>query len=177
MRSTFLIRLACCAAAVLLGKELSAKTLELGFQTGEVLAAEITGAAQEIINLEGSPYKCSFDKKIYVQVVIKMFPGRSISPLDYTLNINGNTANCLAAVCDDEVFVCNPSERYPEKDSLVRLLFVFDGNRVTTGSGSQKTRAVLKSALRNRRAVSFELKNLGSRKFTPVKDIPAGGTF
>ena len=175
MKSAFWTRLACCAVAVFMGKELSAKTLELGFQTGEVMAAEITTAPQEIINLEGSPYKYNFAKKIYVQVVLKMFPGRSISPLDYTLTINGMTANCLAAVCDNETFVCNPSERYPEKDSRVRMLFVYDADKVFPEN--KMVRATLKSKLRNRRSIQLQVTDMGGKKFTPVKDIPADGMF
>ena len=176
MKNLFFL-IACLGLFFFCGNDLYGKTASLGYRTGMIVAAEFSSVSTEIVDTEKYPYGALPQNPRYAVVVVKLEANRSISSLDYSLVINGTTARCIAAALNMDPFVCSPATVYPAASDSVRLLFVFDGNRVTTGSGSQKTRAVLKSALRNRRSVSFELKNLGSRKFTPVKDIPAGGTF
>ena len=150
-----------------------AKTVELGVKTGHIVAAEFSTAPLEIGSLEQTPYPNNYKKKAYAIVVLKMHPRRSISPLDYSLTINRNTANCVAAACNMEPLVSNPAVLYPENNDFVRLVFIFDGNRV---KGNGKTLAgTLTPHLKGRRPVAFNLTDLGSKPMSNFKTIPAAG--
>ena len=150
-----------------------AKTVGLGFQTGAIYAAEFTAYPLEIGALDSTPYPYAYKSPRYAVVVLKMHARRSISPLDYNLTINNVTANCIAAASNMEAFVSNPAVLYPDDKDFVRMVFIFDGNRV---KGNGKTlNAVLRPNINGRKPVSFKITDLGKKPLSDVKKIPAGG--
>lgn len=149
----------------------SAETVKLGYNVGEIIAAETTTAAVEVFDREQSPYPHKFANPRYVVVVLKMHPRRSISSVDYSLSINGTVTPCIAAASNMEPFVCNPAVLYPENKDLVRMLFILDGSQLAAGD----LNASLKANLASRQDVSFKITDLGQAKFTESSKIPAGG--
>ena len=155
------------------GSSVMAKTASMGKYIGEVIAAETSTLPMEITELNKSPYKHNYQTPRYVLLVVKMHPRRSLSSVDYTLSINGVSANCIAAVCNMEPFVTNPAVLFPGNDDLVRMLFIFDGSRVK-GNGKTLT-ATLKAVLNGRQSVQLNITDIGNAQFTDLKNIPADG--
>ena len=155
---------------------LSAKTADLGFRTGKVLAAEITNAPVEVISLDQFPYPLPA-KKIYAVAVLKMEKNRSLSSLDYSLIINGTTAPCVALVCNMASFVCSPGAAFPSEKDYARLLFVVDGAKVQVPAEGKVIRGTLKSNLRGRSNVALNFLSTGSKGFSDCTKIPAAGAL
>lgn len=172
MKSSFFFRLTWLAILITAGT-LSAKTVDMGFKVGWIVAAELTTAPVEIINREKSPYPNNYAQPSYAAVVVKMAPRRSLSSLDYSLTINGITANCIAAARNQDPFVSDPTVLYPEQNDVVRLLFVFDGRRVK--GGSQPLSATLRSNLSGRSNVAIKVTCIQNKAFTNPANIPPAG--
>lgn len=155
--------------------QLCAKTLSMGYLTGDVVAGELTSARYEIITPEKFPYNCNFSKPLYVLVSLKMHSRRSISVFDYKMVINRISAPCVAAMTNDGTFIFSTSPVYPEDKDIVRLLFVFDGNRVKAPGEGKILRGSLVSQLSGRSSLTLNLTDIGSKQFTPAEKIPAAG--
>ena len=126
MKIFYSVKSMCCAALLVLTFTVSAKSVELGFHIGKIMAAEITAQPQEVINLESYPYACKFSKTLYAVVTLKMVTNRSLSPLDYTLSVGNATGNCVSVVNNMESFICSPSVMYPSNKDYARMLFLID---------------------------------------------------
>ncbi len=175
MKKIFSITVAALAFMLISADRLQAKTLEMGYKTGQIIAAEMTSAAVDITGREQSPYPNNFKSPRYVQIMLKMHPRRSIGVVDYALVINNVTANCIAIASNQEPFVSAPTVLSPDPRDVVKMLFVFDGARVK-GPGANKTlRAVLKSNIRARGSLTLNITDLGSGKFTEHNKVPAAG--
>ena len=153
---------------------LAAKTADLGFRTGKVIAAEISSAPVEIIGLEDYPYPQP-PAKIYAVAVLKMTPNRSLSALDYSLVINGKTFPCTAVVCNMASFVCSPDVTFPSEKDVARLLFVVDAKQVKIPAAGITIRGTLKSNLRGRSSVALNFTSTGSKPFSDCTKIPEAG--
>lgn len=167
----------CCAVLLALAFTVSAKSVELGFHIGKVMAAEITAQPQEVINLEAYPYPCKFSKTLYAVVTLKMVTNRSLSPLDYTLSIGNATGNCVSVVNNMESFICSPSVMYPANKDFARMLFLIDSSKVKLPAAGQVVKATLRTRLKGRGNVSFNMINLGSKPLSDCKKIPAAGAL
>ena len=175
MGKIFSITAATLAFMLISADRLQAKTVEMGYKTGQIIAAEMTSASMDITGREQSPCPNNFKNPRYVQVMLKMHPRRSISVVDYSLVINNVTAGCIAMASNQEPFVSAPTVLSPDPRDVVKMLFVFDGARVK-GPGANKTlRAVLKSNIRARGSLTINVTDLGSGKFTDPGKVPAAG--
>ena len=154
---------------------LEAKTLNMGFLTGNVVAGELTSARQEIITPEIFPYNCNYSKPLYVLVSLKMHSRRSVSVFDYQMVINRVSAPCVAAMLNDGTFIFSTSPVYPEDKDIVRLLFIFDGNRVKAPGDGKILRGTLVSQLSGRSSLTLNLTDIGNKQFTAADKIPAAG--
>ena len=164
------------AAIILNSEALYAKTADLGFRIGKVVAAEITTAAPEIIDKKNFPYPLPA-KPVYAIVVLKMVQNRSLSSLDYSLVVNGTTTPCLAIVCNMAAFVCTPEATYPSEKDYARLLFVLDGKRIKMPPAGKTLKGVLKSNLRDRGNVTINITSLNNRAFSDCTKTPAAGAL
>ena len=171
--TTFLI----ICTLLLLAFTVSAKSVSLGFNIGQVISAELSSVKLEVTDREKFPYPNQYRNQKMVILTLKMYPRRSISPLDYDLVINGATSKCLSAVCNMEQFVSNPSVLYPENTDLIRMLFVFDGSRIKAPGKGKVVRATLRCNLKNRSNVTFNVTDLGNGNFTDTAKIPAAGSL
>lgn len=175
MRKTFFSAVLSVIALVGLVFEAEGKTASMGYKIGDVVAAEFTSAAVDIIGRESSPYPNNYAAPRYVQVVVKMHPRRSIGTVDYSLTINNVTANCIAMASNQEPFVSSATVLSPEPKDAVKLIFVFDGKRVRGPGKNKVLRGVLRSNLRGRGNVSIAVTDLGNGAFTDTEKIPAAG--
>lgn len=174
MKNLFFLTV-CLTLFIFSGTELYGKTASLGYRIGIVTAAEFSSVSTEIVDTEKFPYGAIPKNPRYAVVVIKMEPNRSISSLDYSLNISGISAKCIAAALNMDPFVCSPATLYPEKNDSVRLLFVFDGSKVRGPAANKTLSARLSSNLSGRSSVSINVLGLGNAKFTDTAKIPATG--
>lgn len=177
MKIFYSVKSMCCAALLVLTFTVSAKSVELGFHIGKIMAAEITAQPQEVINLESYPYACKFSKTLYAVVTLKMVTNRSLSPLDYTLTVGNATGNCVSVVNNMESFICSPSVMYPSNKDYARMLFLIDGSKVRLPAPGKPVKAVLRTRLKGRGNVSFNMINLGSKPLSDCKNIPAAGAL
>ena len=164
------------AAAIMNCKVLCAKTADLGFRIGKVVAAEITSAVPDIIGRENLPYPKPA-QPVYAVVVVKMVKNRSLSSLDYSLSVNGVTSPCLAIVCNMASFVCSPDATYPSENDYARLLFVFDGRKVKLPPAGKTLKGTLKSNLRGRSNVALNISSLAKQAFSDCTKIPEAGAL
>ena len=171
------LKLAFCAALLALAFAAPAKSVELGFHIGKVVAAEITAMPQEIINIESYPYPYKFKKTLYAVVTLKMVPNRSLSPLDYTLSIGSASGICVSVVNNMDSFICSPTVMYPASKDYARMLFLFDAANVKLPAVGKTVTAALRTRLKGRGNVSFAMVNLGVKPFSDCKTIPANGAL
>ena len=164
------------ATTLMAANTVSAKTADLGFRIGQVMAAEIGSAPQEIINIDRYPYPLPA-KRVFAVVVVKMTPNRSLSSLDYSLTVNGITAPCLSLVSNMASFVCDPDVTFPAEKDYIRLLFVLDANRVKVPAAGKTIRGTLKSNLRGRSSVVLNILSVGNKPFSDCTKIPAAGAL
>lgn len=163
-------------AAAFAVTDLYAKTADLGFRIGKVVAAEITSAPTEVISQEQFPYPLP-SKRLYAAVVLKMEKNRSLSSLDYSLVINGATVPCIAIVCNMASFVCSPDVTFPSEKDCARLLFVLDANRIKLPANGKTIRGTLKSNLRGRNSAALNIVSIGNKNFSDCTKIPADGAL
>ena len=162
------------AATLFTASQLWAKTADLGFRIGKAVAAEISTLPVEIIGKEQFPYPVPA-KAAYAVAVLKLTQNRSLSSLDYSLVVNGQTVPCIAIVCNMAAFVCNPETTYPSEKDYARLLFLIDTAKVRLPAAGKTIRCTLKSNLRGRSSVTLNFVNLGNKPFTDCTKIPAAG--
>lgn len=164
------------AASVMSCGVLCAKTADLGFRIGKVVAAEITNAATEVISLENFPYPLPA-KRVYAVVTLKMVKNRSLSSLDYSLVVNGTTVPCAAVVCNMAAFVCGTDVIYPSEKDCARLLFILDGNKVKLPPAGKPVKGTLKTNLRGRSNVALNISSLDKQAFSDCTKIPEAGAL
>lgn len=152
---------------------LSAAVADLGDRIGKVIAAEFTSRPVDVVDRDASPAPGKFADERYIVVVLKLDARRSLSLLDYALSVNGVKYPCIAAVRNQEPFVANPEALYSSGDDAARLLFAVDGARVKPVDGVLT--ATLTPQLPGRRAVTFQITDIGNRAFTDPGAIPADG--
>ncbi len=162
--------------AILGAEALYAKTADLGFRIGKVVAAEITTATPEIIGKESFPYPLPA-KPVYAVVVLKMVQNRSLSSLDYSLIVNGTTTPCIAIVCNMAAFVCSPDATYPSEKDYARLLFILDGNKVKLPAAGKTLKGTLKTNLRGRGNVALNITSQAKQPFSDCTKIPEAGAL
>jgi len=179
MKRISYITILCCALLFMFSAKTDAKTVSLGFNIGAVISAELSTVKLEIVDREKFPYPNKYNRQSLVVVTLKMYPRRSLSPLDYDLKINGATAKCLAAACNMEPFVCdlNGVPLHPENNDYVRMIFAFDGNKVKSPGKGKTLRATLLCNLKNRSKVTFNVTDIGNGNFTETTKIPAAGSL
>ena len=171
------LKLVFCALLLALAFAAPAKSVELGFRIGKVVAAEITAQPQEIINIESYPYPYKFNKTLYAAVTLKMEPNRSLSPLDYTLTIGSASGICISVGNNMDSFFCSPTVIYPASKDYARVLFLFDAAKVKLPAVGKTVTAALRTRLKGRGNVSFAMVNLGVKPFSDCKTIPANGAL
>ena len=167
-----------CSAVVLfsLTSSANAKTVSLGFNMGDVVAAEFTSAAQELPGKENSPIIPAYRNMRYAVVVLKMQNGRTVNQFDYSLTINGVKAACVAVSSNMASFICEPHNALADGKGYIRMLYIFDGARVRPGATVAGTLTLNYAATADRlRSVRFNITNIGSKEFTNVNQIPAAG--
>ena len=169
-----------CSAVVLfsLTSSAEAKTVSLGFNMGDVVAAEFTSALLDsnIVGKEESPVFPAYRNMRYVAVVLKMQNGRTVNQFDYSLTINGIKAECVAIARGMNSFDCTPHNEPADGKCYIRMLYVFDGARVRPGATVAGTLTLRYAATADRlRAVRFNITNIGNKEFTHVDKIPAAG--
>ena len=176
MRMEKLLLIFSIFTAIFAAGDLAAKSADLGFRTGKVLAAEISSAPQEIISLDQFPYPLPA-KKLYAVAVLKMEKNRSLSSVDYSLVINGITVPCVAIVCNMASFVCSPDVTYPSEKDYARLLFAVDATKVKLPAEGKTIRGTLKSNLRGRNSIVLNFLSTGSRNFSDCTKLPDAGAL
>ena len=176
MKFTIFSKIFVSAALLFCTAQLMAKKVDMGYMVGEIVAAEFTAANVEILGRELSLYPNNFASPRYVIVTMRLQPSRSVNPVDYTLNINNQTAPCLAVAENDGSFVCGVDTlSSADFKQCYRMVFVFDGKKLP-GPGNGKTmRANFKSNVSGRSSLTFNVTDIGSQNYTPAKNIPAGG--
>ena len=174
MKNLFFL-IACLGLFFFSGNDLYGKTASLGYRTGMIVAAEFSSVSTEIVDTEKYPYGALPKNPRYAVVVVKLEANRSISSLDYSLVINGTTARCIAAALNMDPFVCSPATVYPAASDSVRLLFVFDGNRVPGPAANKTVAAKFSSNLRSHSSLNINVTGLGNGKFTDTAKIPVAG--
>ena len=183
MKINFFVKICICAFILTAGSSrIMAKTVSLGFQVGDIVAAECTSAPIAVWAKEQFPYPCNFSSPRYVAIVLKMYPARTINPVDYTPKINNQTYNCIAiksGIEQDTSFTCGSSTlSAPQlgnaQQHMFILLYIADGKKIPSGSSIP---AVFECKLANRqpRQIRFNISNIGNKNFTPARNIPAAG--
>ena len=162
-----------CAAALLAAFSVHAKTVNMGFQIGDVVAAEMSQFPVRIIDREHSPYPNEFRSCVYAVVVVKLLPLRSLNSEDYALKIGNVTANCMAICSNNGNFVSSSQNLYSNDNDYLRMVFVFDGSKVR-GNGKVMP-AMLVSKLSGRSSLKLNITDLGKQAFSDVKKIPKTG--
>ena len=177
MKTVFPVKISCVIVAFFaLTALLPAKTVSLGFQLGDVVAAEFTTAPVEIIGSETSPVVPPYRTKSYVAVVLKMQNRRTVNQLDYSLTISGVKAQCVAIASNMNSFVSEPSNEPCDGKNYIRMLYVFDGSRVRPGATAAGTLSLNYPTTADRKnSVTFQITNIGNKPFTDVAKIPASG--
>ena len=162
-----------CAAALLAAFSVNAKTVSMGFQVGDVVAAEMSQCPVRIIDREQSPYPNEFRSSVYAIVVLKMLPARTLNSEDYSLKIGNITANCMAICSNNGNFVSSSQSIYSNDNDYLRMVFVFDGSKLR-GNGKVMP-AMLVAKLSGRSNLKFNITDLGKKPFCDVKKIPQAG--
>ena len=173
MKMNFFHKSIFCAAVLLTAFSVHAKTVSLGFQIGNVVAAEMSQFPVRIIDREHSPYPNAFRSYVYAVIVLKMEPARTLNAEDYALKIGNLTANCLAITSNNGNFVSSSQSLYSNDNDHLRMVFVFDGSKLR-GNGKVMS-ATLVSRISGRSNVNFLITDLGKKPFCDVKKIPQAG--
>ena len=146
------------------------------FRGGEILAAELTSKAPEIVHLDRFDFDFQFENKCYALVTVKLSPGRNLSTYDYSLELFGRSYPCVAIRTGDGGFDADQWEiRDIVPGTRLGMLFIVDGNAV--GKGTTEKITLKCNAPGTYPAVTLPFSNLRTRTFTAASGIPETGTF
>lgn len=145
---------------------LSAAEGTLPFRYGNILSAESSSRKPSI----ASSKRKDISGGIWVEIIIKLHPGRTIGSFDYELESNGVKYPCRAIARNQEAYNEDSWEisDYSENDKF-RILF----NPKKSNSGKYR----LRTYRPNPEYPEFKLKEKGSEGFTPVADISDKGVM
>lgn len=173
MKMNFLTKFICCSAVMMLAAALHAKTISMGFQIGDIVAAEMSKCDLRIIDRENSPYPNAYRNPVYVVVVLKLLPMRSINSEDYSLRIGNITAKCMGTTTNNGNFISSSQSIFANGNDYQRMVFIFDGNRLRSNGKPQS--AILVSHLSGRGSVRFNVTDIGKKTFCDTQKIPKNG--
>ena len=141
-------------------------------RSGEVLAAELTSAKINIVNLPSLAFPAMPANKVYALISIKLNDLRALSIFDYTLNFSVVEFPCVALWRNNrfEYFTGDISG-----NQIQQMLFVIDSQYV---SGLKKLNISLKnkfSPANDQYNTQIPFANIGSKMPTAPNKIPATG--
>lgn len=136
------------------------------FRYGKILSAESSSRKPRIVSNKMKDTSGG----IWVEIVIRLYPGRTIGTFDYELESNGVKYPCLAIARNQESYNGDIWEitDISEKDKF-RLLF----NPKKSRSGKYRLRTYRPNPV----YPEFELTDKEGKSFTPAADIPDNGVM
>ncbi len=138
------------------------------FRLGRILNAEITTKPQAFSELNEAAYPQKYRKKAFAAITVQLDPKRSLSKYDFVLKADGKEYPCVGVRKDNGVEKWKFENTDPQ--SLYTMYFMVEG----AGSPTDFD-LVYKLATRGPQKVSLSFKNIGSREFTPAKQVPRQG--
>ena len=151
----------------------SAETVR--FRSGEILAAEWSGALPYIMNRDAAGLADLPEQRVYAALTVSLDPGRKISIYDYSLKVSGTKYRCIALqngnnTIDGAKLECSGGGR----NARCTLFFALNASEVGTG-GSDRLRLVCNVPPNPGSEQVVVFVNRGSEGFTPGRDIPDSG--
>lgn len=156
----------------------------LPFRAGTIVSAEISTIKPNFS--EESPYdRAMFDNPCWVEIVVRLSNGRTISRFDYTLTGASGPYTCIAVAEGNTPYSTNQNTWIFKKPSPVkyyRMLFPVNANELNilgTPFDTKLATMTLKLNYFNSELppISLKIRAMGDKNFSSISRIPAQGLY